>query len=75
MFVGIESYLDESTVRDGTDIFVGDAYDEVTDAVSVYISGIDCVSETVTGFEAPGHPELFWWNSPSLSPLAPDADP
>ena len=50
MFVGIESYLDESTVRDGTDIFVGDAYDEVTDAVSVYISGIDCVSETVTGF-------------------------
>ena len=25
--------------------------------------------------EAPGHPELFWWNSPSLSPLAPDADP
>ena len=27
MFVGIESYLDESTVRDGTDIFVGDAYD------------------------------------------------
>ena len=50
MFVGIESYLDESTVRDGTDIFVGDAYDEVTDTVSVYISGIDCVSETVTGF-------------------------
>ena len=37
MFVGIESYLDESTVRDGTDIFVGDAYDEVTDTVSVYI--------------------------------------